>query len=333
MEPEVTQKLKEEIIRGERIGPDILSAGPYFDTDPSTVSWMPVIKDTVKISELFEKWKGRMDGVKVYSKITQEHFDFVMKQAKQHHLIITGHLGTLSTRYAVENGINGLEHALMAVNDFGSDPNDLLSHSCHIADLDLKRDDVMSLVQLIVKKKVYIDPTLVILESFSSSFEPIVKDLDYYLDDRATRAQNMHDQWLKTQFENPCQDKQFQKQLEFCKIIFDKGGILVAGTDPVSAHVLPGFGIKREIILFMQAGIPLEHSVKIASLNAATALGISQHTGSIEVGKNADLSVIGGDVTKNSDYLYNTELTLKRGSIYESGALLESLKDKVHSGY
>jgi len=333
MEPEQTLKLKEQITRGERIGPDILFAGPYFDTNPSTVSWMPVIKDTVGIAELFEKWNGRIDGIKVYSKISKEHFDFVMRKAKHYHLMVTGHLGSLSTRYAVENGINGLEHALLAINDFGSDPNNINAHACHVADLDLTRDDVMSLVQLIVNKKVYIDPTLVILESFSSTAKPIVKDLDYFFDDGATRTQKIHDQWLETQFGKACLDKQFQKQLEFCKIIFDSGGILVAGTDPVSAHVLPGFGIKREIILFMQAGIPLVQAIRIASLNAATVLGISQKTGSIEVGKNADLSVMSGDVTKSSDYLYNTELTLKRGTIYESSVLLESVRDKVHSGY
>jgi hypothetical protein len=333
MEPEVTFKLKEQISGGERIGPDILSAGPYFDTDPSTVSWMPVIKDTATITELFEKWRGQMDGIKIYSKISREHFDFVMRKAKQYHLMVTGHLGTLSTRYAIENGISGLEHALLGVNDFGSDPNEISKHSCHIANLDLTREDVMSLVQLIVSKKVYIDPTLVILESFSSTFKPIVKDLDYFLDDNAAKVQKIHDQWLQTQFANTCQDQQFRKQLEFCKILFDRGGILVAGTDPVSAHVLPGFGIKRELILFMQAGIPLEQTIKIATMNAATALGISEKTGSIAVGKNADLSIIGGDVSKRSDYLYDTELTLKRGTIYDSKALLESVRDKVHSGY
>jgi hypothetical protein len=332
MEPEVTLKLKEQIIRGERIGPDILCAGPYFDTDPSTVSWMPVLNDTFRIAELFEKWKDRIDGIKVYSKISKEHFDFVMRKAKQHHLLVTGHLGSISTRYAVEGGISGLEHALIGVNDFGSDPGDI-SHACRMANLDLTEDNVMSLVQLIVTKKVYVDPTLVILESFLQSFKPIVKDVDYFLDDNATKVQKMHDQQLEKQLENTCQDKLFQKQLEFCKIIFDRGGILVAGTDPVSAHVLPGFGIKREIILFMQAGIPLEQAIKIASLNAATALGISQKTGSLEVGKSADLSVISGDVTKSNDFLYNTELTLKRGTVYQSGILLESVRDKVHSGY
>ncbi|HEY5919587.1 MAG TPA: amidohydrolase family protein [Chryseolinea sp.] len=333
MEPEKTLELKGEIARGERVGPDILSAGPYFDSDPSLVSWMPVIKDTVGLAEIFEKWKGSMDGVKVYSKISREHFDFVIRKAKQHRLMITGHLGTLSTRYAVENGINGLEHGLLAVNDFGGDPNNPMVHSCHIGDLDLTRDDVMSLVQLIVNKNVYIDPTLVILESYSSAFKPIVKDLDFFLDDDATRIQQNYNQWLATLYEKTCQDKQFRKQLEFCKLIFDKGGILVAGTDPVSANVLPGFGIKREIILFVQAGIPLAHAVKIASLNAASVLGLSKQTGSIEVGKNADLSIVGGDVTKNSDYFYATELTMKRGSIYESKPLLESMRDRVHTGY
>jgi enamidase len=333
MEPEKTLKLKAEIIKGERIGPNILFAGPYFDTEPSIVPWIHAVSDTAMLSDLFKKWKDDIDGIKIYSKISREHFDLVMQKAKQQGLLVTGHLGTLTTRYAVESGINGLEHGLFSISDFGGDPNDMNRQACHVAKLDLGRDDVISLVDLIVSKKVYVDPTLVVLESFSLTSRPLVKDLDYFLDDRATIVQKGHDQWLASQFDLSCMEKQFQKQLQFCKMIFDRGGILVTGTDPVSLHLLPGFGIKREIILLMQAGIPLEDAIKIASLNAAKVLGISEFTGSIEIGKNADLSLLDGDVTTNSDILYKTKLTMKKGIIYDSHSLLKSLEDKVHSGY
>jgi enamidase len=264
--------------------------------------------------------------------IRQEHFDFVMRKAKQHKLIVTGHLGSLSTRYAVEQGINGLEHGLAAIRDFGGNPNDYVQHPCHVADLDLTREDVGSLIDLIVKNKVYIDPTLVIFESMSPRFQAI-SDMDFFLDDRATRVQALFDQNLGSQLDSGCIDKQLQKQLHYCKMIFDRGGILVAGTDPVSGRVLPGFAMKREIILFTQAGIPLQHAVKIASLNAAQVLGISDKKGSIEIGKDADLSLIDGDATADINLIYKTRLVLKKGVIHQSQQLLDHSKDKVSSAW
>ena len=332
-EPEKTFRMKEEIKSGNRVGPDILFTGPYFDTAPSTVSWMPVTVDTTALSDLFAKWKNRIDGIKVYSSISKEHFDFMMRKARDHKLIITGHLGTLSTRYAIEQGISGLEHGLASINDFGGDPNDYVTHACHVAKLDLTNPAVGSLIDLMVSKKVYLDPTLAVLEIMSPDFKPIVNDLGYYLDERALTVHNNYEKMTATLFPRHCASGQLDKQLEFCRMVFRKGGILVAGTDPVAAHILPGFGMKRELQLFLRAGIPLADVIKIASLNAANVLGISKRTGSIETGKDADLSIIDGDVTADAELLHKTELVLKRGKIYESKALLESAKGKVRSGY
>jgi len=332
-EPEKTFRMKEEIKSGHRVGPDILYTGPYFDTAPSQVSWMPVAADTAAMSELFGKWKNRIDGIKVYSSISKEHFDFMVGKAVEHKLIITGHLGTLGTRYAIEHGINGLEHGLASINDFGGDPNDYVAHACHVADLDLTSDAVGSLIDLMVSKKVYLDPTLAVIETMSPDFKPIVNNLSYYLDEKALTIHNNYDKMTSTLFPRDCAVRQLEKQLEFCRMVFQKGGILVAGTDPVSAHILPGFGMKREIHLFLRSGIPLVDVIKIASLNAANVLGISNRTGSIETGKDADLSIIEGDVTADYALLYKTELVLKRGKLYESKVLLESAKGKVRSGY
>jgi len=129
-----------------------------------------------------------------------------------------------------------------------------------------------------------------------------------------------------------CAKKALQKQLVFTRRFFEKGGLLVAGTDPVSAEILPGFGIKREIQLFVQAGIPLSKAIRIASLNAAIALRMSNKTGSIEPGKRADLSIIDGDITTDINLLTATEWVIKHGTIYKSSQLLESAKGKITSG-
>jgi hypothetical protein len=72
-----------------------------------------------------------IDGIKVYAHISKKHFDLLLQKAKQRQLPVTGHLGTISTRYAIEQGIHGLEHGPLSIRDFGSNPNNYQNHLCH----------------------------------------------------------------------------------------------------------------------------------------------------------------------------------------------------------
>ncbi|HWA35289.1 MAG TPA: amidohydrolase family protein, partial [Cyclobacteriaceae bacterium] len=270
--------------------------------------------------------------IKVYSHITRAHFDIIIRKAKENHLPVTGHLGTLSARYAVENGINGLEHGLFAINDFGVDSNDYTTMLCRIARIDLASEQVSKLIDLIVEKNVYVDPTMVIMEMSASDFEPNPIDYESYLNEDAKKIQVVMDKYVSDLVsKDNCLEEALTKQRQFVKLVYDRKGLLVAGTDPGTAKVLPGFGIKKEIEFFMLSGIPLVEAIKIASYNGAFVLGISNKTGSIETGKNADLSIYNGDITEHTDVLKKPELVLKHGKIYYPDSLLMRVKGKVTS--
>lgn len=331
-DPELTWTIKDSIAKGLRVGPDILSGGPYFTSRPAITRWMDAVSTADSIDLLFARWKGRLDGIKVYQDISEEHFDRVIKLARQNKLLVTGHLKSISATYAVQHGINGLEHGLLTITDFGGDFSKWQAIICSAGNVDLANPQVHALIKLIIQHKVYMDPTMVTLENMLSDFKPVVPNLEAYLDEMAHYAMIQQQSGKNRWGMDSCVRKALEKQFAFNRLFYEQGGILVAGTDPVSPEILPGFGIKREIMLFQKSGIPLSQCIRIASLNGAIALGIDKKTGSIEPGKRADLSIIDGDITKNIEFLYNTTLVIKHGVIYKSSGLLQSAKSKVHTG-
>jgi imidazolonepropionase-like amidohydrolase len=64
----------------------------------------------------------------------------------------------------------------------------------------------------------------------------------------------------------------------------------VAGTDSTA-----GFGLQRELELYVQAGIPAAQALKIATWNGAKYSDRLAEIGSIERGKRADLLLVDGD--------------------------------------
>ena len=104
----------------------------------------------------------------------------------------------------------------------------------------------------------------------------------------------------------------------------------MAGIDPTGAgRVIPGYADRHIIELLVEAGFTLPQAVKICSMNAAEYLGKNNETGSIEVGKKADLVLINGDLQKDIKAVRNTEIVFKNGIGFDSKKMFESQKGVV----
>ena len=106
------------------------------------------------------------------------------------------------------------------------------------------------------------------------------------------------------------------------------GGLLLAGSDPVSNGVIPGFGDQREIELLVEAGFAPVQAIRIATLNGAIFLGRQDQIGSISPGKNADLLVMKGDPATRIADIENVEIVFKDGVGYDTNKLLDSVKGR-----
>lgn len=120
---------------------------------------------------------------------------------------------------------------------------------------------------------------------------------------------------------------------ELSPIIFPSvvaaGGLLLSGPDPTGrGDVLPGFGDQRGIELLVEAGFSPVEAIKIATLNGAIYLARDKQTGSIAVGKNADLVVIKGDPSKQISDIENVEIVFKDGVGFDSQKLIDLVRGR-----
>jgi imidazolonepropionase-like amidohydrolase len=70
-------------------------------------------------------------------------------------------------------------------------------------------------------------------------------------------------------------------------------------------------------------------AVRIMTLNGARILGIDARTGSVAVGKAADLMVVRGDPVSNPSSIYDVVTVFRDGVGYDSAKLRQAAKGHV----
>jgi len=100
------------------------------------------------------------------------------------------------------------------------------------------------------------------------------------------------------------------------------GGRATAGSD---APAVPyGLGLHAELSLLNRAGLPADQVLRLATVEAALALGLERELGTIEAGKLADLVVIDGNPLNNMADTLNIVAVVRDGFWYDRGSLLEA---------
>ncbi len=138
----------------------------------------------------------------------------------------------------------------------------------------------------------------------------------------------------------------FNLWMTFINEYKNRGGRVTTGSDSGFIFQLYGFAYIRELELLREAGFhPLE-VIRAATLNGAEALGLDKITGSVEIGKSADLVIIEENPLQNLKVLYGTgaikltednevvrvggvKYTLREGVIYDAKKLLAEVEEMV----
>jgi enamidase len=196
-------------------------------------------------------------------------------------------------------------------------------------DLDIEGPEFRSLVQHLVEKGVALTSTMTVFETYTPGRPPAssgaldamsVEARESYLRRRAQSAVNDESPWAEL----------FYKAMRMDKAFVDAGGLLTVGTDPTGyGGVVAGYANQRAVMLLVEGGFTPEEAVEIATLNGARYLERDGEIGSIEVGKQADLIVVDGDVTEDITALRQAELVFKAGVGYDSRLLFDAVKGVV----
>lgn len=274
-------------------------------------------------------WKNKVNGIKVYTSITEEELRNLIELSSQHNLPVTGHLGSITAANAIDMGIHGLEHGIIGMPEFfeyGFSPESI---ACQDTEFDLSDPVIESLIQKIVKNRIYITPTIVTLKVMMNGFEPIT-EWQQYISDNVLESVTKFERMISSNknIQN-CISNIIPKQNVLLKEINNRGGLIVTGTDPVGPMITPGYGLHREMELLVEAGLSPMEVIQAATLNAAIALRKKTEFGSLEAGKRANILVVQGDPSQNINDVGNTVMIFKHGKQFDPNQLRESAVGRI----
>jgi imidazolonepropionase-like amidohydrolase len=98
---------------------------------------------------------------------------------------------------------------------------------------------------------------------------------------------------------DPLASRRWQVSREIVAAFHRTGVSLLAGTDTPMPAVYPGFALHEEMALLVEAGLTPLEALRAATLAPARFLGLAAVTGSVAVGKRADLVLLDADPTRD----------------------------------
>ena len=323
--------LAKAIVRGEKPGPWIDATAPYLTGPGLAFTQMTSITTPAEARRMVEFWADAgATSFKAYMHISREVLGAAIAAAHARGLKVTGHLCSVTYAEAAALGIDNLEHGFFASTDFvagkQADQCRQQGQAEQSIALDTSRAEMRALIAELVRHKVAITSTLTIFETFVPG-RPMPPGLDVLEPSLREDFERRHAATAgRTSGYTQLYPAARAAELAFARA----GGLLVAGTDPTGGGgVVAGYSNQRALELLVEGGFTPLEAIRIGTLNGAIYLGREAEVGSLVVGKQADLVVIGGNPAVRIDDVRRVELVFRQGIAYDPQKLVESVRGKV----
>jgi imidazolonepropionase-like amidohydrolase len=252
-------------------------------------------------------------------------------EAKKLGLHVHGHVpATMRPRDAIEAGYDEVTHINFVMMQ--AMPDTVVNQSNGIMrfegpgryakDVDIAKEPLKSLIALMASKQITADPTLV---TFEGLYVPEHGDLSpAYAPFAGTMPPTTERNFRAGGFKVPEGLTRADYRASFAKMValtsaLHKAGVpIVAGTD--------GFGLElvRELELYVRAGLTPTEALQAATITPAKLVKADSATGSIAVGKEADLVMVDGDPSQRVGDLRRTLWVMSDGKLMNADSLRQA---------
>jgi imidazolonepropionase-like amidohydrolase len=251
--------------------------------------------------------------VKLYTYLAPDVVVAIAAEAHRLGMTVTGHVPqALTTMAGIEAGMDQINHLNYVTS--------MLRTPGTSGAPDLESDTAKHAIQFLLDHHTVVDPTASWGEMAShshevdvASFEPGVLMAPAVLDAKfrgmtnASSAEQMRARMAQT--------------LAVIGALHRAGVPIVAGSDTG----LVGYGLHREIELYVAAGMTPIEAIQSATLVPARAMGLDRDSGTIEVGKRADLILVDGDPLQDITILRRVTRVIVNGRVFDATALWRSV--------
>lgn len=251
--------------------------------------------------------------VKLYTYLAPDVVVAIAAEAHRLGMTVTGHVPqALTTMAGIEAGMDQINHLNYVTS--------MLRTPGTSGAPDLESDTAKHAIQFLLDHHTVVDPTASWGEMASHSHEvdvasfepgillaPAVLDAKFRGMTNASSAEQMRARMAQT--------------LAVIGALHRAGVPIVAGSDTG----LVGYGLHREIELYVAAGMTPIEAIQSATRVPARAMGLDRDSGTVEVGKRADLILVDGDPLQDITTLRRVTRVVANGRVFDATALWRSV--------
>jgi imidazolonepropionase-like amidohydrolase len=318
---------RQEIVSGEILGPHLYVASPLLAGEKQRYRHI-LITDPNEASKIVKDLAAQgYDYIKVYDGLSPAVYDEILKAAHESNIRVIGHIPqSISLEHAIASGQIDFEHTdqIMSAVVKGHAP--------------ISPEQSQTTTDTIVRAHIWVTPTLASLEAlfrsgtswYTSQLEkPQMKYVDagtmsWWSSLKSSR--NVSGSTSETEFSTPLGRQIFQSQLDLVRMLEQKGAQLLAGTDTPNPLMVPGFSLHEELRNLHIAGLSNFQVLQTATTNPAEFFGTAVLSGTITVGKVADILLVSQDPRDNLDALRNPIGVMVSGKWMTAGDLKDRIK-------
>jgi imidazolonepropionase-like amidohydrolase len=326
----LTISRRERAAKNELLMPHVYPSSLIDGKGPNTAQVANVATSEAETVELVDKAKAKgFTGVKFYGTLNPAWLPAATAEAHKLGLHVHGHVPQgIRPMDAINAGYDEITHINWVIMQ--AMPDSVIQTSNGMArfegpgryarDLDIQANpDITKIITTMASRGIYNDPTMV---AFESLYVPENGELgDSYKAFVGTQPPTTERGFRTGGFAVPKDltradyRKSWAKMVELLGRMHQAGVPIVAGTD--------GSGIEliHELEIYVSAGFTPAEALATATISPARLVGQDANTGSIKVGKLADLALVEGDPAKRIGDLRHTRVVMLEGKLLDADAL------------
>jgi imidazolonepropionase-like amidohydrolase len=324
-----TMSRRERASRGELLMPHVYASSLIDGKGPYTAQVANVATSEAEAVALVARAKANgFTGVKFYGTLNKDWLPAAAAEAHKQGLHVHGHIPVgMRPLEAINAGYDEVTHINWIVMQ--AMPDSVIQASNGIMrfegpgryakDLDLASKPIEDIVSTMASKGIYSDPTMV---AFEGLYVPENGDLSPAQAPFVGTLPPVTERGFRTGgFAVPKDLTRAHYRASWAKLLALLGKMHEAGVPIVAGTDGSGIELVRELEIYLQAGFTPAEALASATIVPAKLVGQEKSTGSIKVGKTADLVLVDGDPSKRMSDLRHTRVVMLDGKLLDANAL------------